>query len=362
MIDLCGGYHRITLEILLDGALFEHAQRCASCWERFIASLDERAAGLPEIPGLMSPLADLLALTEDEDTAFEDPIPVFLSYAGGEPEICHMLGKFLDSDAEWSDALRDLAMDVDVSIFAESSLARRGLHLAHGHRGSMLTAGLGVELPEIVSVLEAKSEIVPAPGEIRWIARPVGRFKPTQPETPEPDAYEVPAVFFDDEFWAREIPRLLAYARRRLSVMRNEEIDAEDCVQQAIILVLDRTRRCRGVAPERFLLRVIDSVISHDREKRSRHAFVDVEVVDPSPPCEQRVIAEDLKRQLLMLLPPDLQTYVELRIMETCLRAEDYAYVLGVSVADIRNLDKKLQRRRKLWWPGLPMRKRSQEN
>jgi DNA-directed RNA polymerase specialized sigma24 family protein len=360
--DLCGRNHCITPEILLDGALFEHAQRCAPCWDRFIASLDERAAGLPEIPGLMTAFTDLLAMTEDDDViACFDEMPVSLPYAlhaDAESEICRLLGKFSDFDTEWSDSLRDLAVDVAVSMFAESSLARRGLHLAHGNGASLLTADLGVEAPAIVSVLEASSETLPAAGEIRWIARPVGRFKATQPETPEPDAYEVPPIFFDEEFWARAIPRLSVYAQRRLSAMRAERIDAEDCVQQAVMLVLDRTRRCRGVGPERFLFNVIDSLISHEQEKHGR----DVDVVDTAPLCEQSLIAEDLKRHLLMLLPPDLRDYVRLRVSETCLQVEDYAEALDVSIADIRNMERRLQRRRKLWWSGLPKRKRSQEN
>lgn len=69
----------------------------------------------------------------------------------------------------------------------------------------------------------------------------------------------------------------------------------------------------------------------------------------PTCEIEQEIHAHVGSEHFLLLLDPDLQAYVRLRLNEDCETFEEFAGRLHITTRDVRNLDRRLQRRRKLY-------------
>lgn len=172
--------------------------------------------------------------------------------------------------------------------------------------------------------------------------------------------------------WVGTTKRLLAYARYRLSrhgaLAGRYNNKADDYVQDAVMLFMDGTRRypCgSGKTLFGFLCGVVDSLISHDAEKARRRGpemFIgcergeDAELdeyaeerLSARSDFEDRIIADDELSRFLGCLAPDLVEYARLRATAEQMTAEEYADVLDVPVSEIRNMDKRLRRRRPQW-------------
>jgi DNA-directed RNA polymerase specialized sigma24 family protein len=172
--------------------------------------------------------------------------------------------------------------------------------------------------------------------------------------------------------WVKTTKRLLAYSRFRL--FRHGTLagrycnKAEDYVQEAVMLFMDGTRRfpCgSGKTLFGFLCSVVDSLISHDGEKtlrRGREMFLGgdqgedaerdeytEEHLSANDDFEERIIADDELERFLASLAPDLVQYVRLRASMQLMTAEECAEALGTTVSEIRNMDKRLRRRRSQW-------------
>jgi len=191
------------------------------------------------------------------------------------------------------------------------------------------------------------------------------------------DPSELRADFRDEQFWTRETPRFLSYARAVIvrHRWRGSYRDApaggeepQDYVMRAAALIFEGQRRCPAdVDSVRFVLGVIRSLITHDAEKpenRQTHAFVSDEsktidqgqLVDrKSASVDELLTANDLARDFVGTLPEEYRSYVELLISGECDSAAECAERLGVEVAAVRSMDKAIRRRRRAW-KGLPVR------
>lgn len=180
------------------------------------------------------------------------------------------------------------------------------------------------------------------------------------------------AEFVEIYDWDPSVRRWVAYASHRLSrhgsASARYEKQAHDCVQEAICLTLagDRHFEC-GTRHDffAFICGVIDSLISHDGEKARRHGVVvsitsndkeegrtnelNEECIPSHEDPEHDVLFRVDLQRFLDSLESDLAGYARLRAEKDGATAEDYARLLGVSVEDIRNMDRRLRRRRQQW-------------
>lgn len=188
------------------------------------------------------------------------------------------------------------------------------------------------------------------------------------------DPNDLRADFRDGDFWSRETPRFLSYARALILRHRwrgaygdippgGEE--PQDYVMRAAALILEGQRRCPAeVGSVAFVMGVIRSLVAHDSEKpenRQMHASVsdgdsgeDRQIADRNAAeFDELLTAGDLARDFVKALPEEYRPYVELLISGDCTGAAECAERLGVTVADIRSMDKAIRRRRRLW-KGVP--------
>jgi hypothetical protein len=172
--------------------------------------------------------------------------------------------------------------------------------------------------------------------------------------------------------WNDIVKRLLGYARYRLSrhgTAGNRFCNKpDDYVQEAVKLYLDGVRRF-SPTPETtlfaFLCGVVDSLISHDAEKTERRGyqialssddpddagfdFLETRLASPEN-FEENIVLQNEYERFLKLLDPDLREYVRLRVDEEAMpTAEEFAATLRTSVSEIRNMDRRLRRRRNQW-------------
>ena len=185
------------------------------------------------------------------------------------------------------------------------------------------------------------------------------------------DPFELRADFRDERFWVRETPRFLSYARAL--IVRHQWRGAygdsppggeepQDYVMRAVAAILDGQRRCPAdVDSVKFVLGVIRSLVAHDAEKpenRRLHMFVSDEneitgegqlVDEKSTAFDELLTANDLAREFAGALPEEFRPYVELLISGRYSTAAEYANRLGVTVAEIRSMDKAIRRRRRAW-------------
>lgn len=181
--------------------------------------------------------------------------------------------------------------------------------------------------------------------------------------------------FPGEEFWEREIPRFVLFARNQIHRQQWRGAapdDPLDYVARAVVLILEHTRRRPpDVAPVPFVLGVIRSLVTHDAEKtehRQVHTSLtntaadnvdetsEEQIADRSAPAiDELLSAGELARDFVGSLPEEFRPYVELLISGACSSAAECAERLAVSVADIRLMDKAIRRRRRLW-KGAPPR------
>jgi hypothetical protein len=171
--------------------------------------------------------------------------------------------------------------------------------------------------------------------------------------------------------WDPFVRRWLGYARARLwrhgSAAGRYELQAGDCVQEAIRLTIEGRRRFDS-GTERaffsFICDVIDSLISHDAEKTKRHPTIRTVSSDSDEPqfgelnegylaapddTEREFLFRDALDRFLASLESDLAAYARMRAEEVFSTAEEYAYALNTSVNEVRNMDRRLRRRREQW-------------
>jgi len=186
---------------------------------------------------------------------------------------------------------------------------------------------------------------------------------------------ELRAEFRDERFWTKNTARFLSYANNLISRRRwrgsygaspagGEE--PHDYIMRTVELIFEGRRRCPpDLDPVRFVFGVIRSLVAHDAdnlENRQLHAQVAVDdsentaVIDESGLADDRsaaadelLTASDLARDFVDALPEQYRAYVELLISGLYSSAAEYAEQLGITVADIRLMDKAIRRRRGLW-------------
>ncbi|HXH37359.1 MAG TPA: hypothetical protein VNN08_01905, partial [Thermoanaerobaculia bacterium] len=169
--------------------------------------------------------------------------------------------------------------------------------------------------------------------------------------------------------WNVMVPRLLAYAHTRLArhgrAAKSYGSLAADYVQEAVRRLLDGSRRFEPALSAKvtlfvFLCSVIDSLVSHDAERTWRRGpHLPIGDDQPDEVSERllpwdhdftgEVFARDELEHFIAGLEPDLARYARLRAVREDATAEQLATELGISVSDIRNLDKRLRRRRSAW-------------
>jgi hypothetical protein len=165
--------------------------------------------------------------------------------------------------------------------------------------------------------------------------------------------------------------RLVAYANWRASFYGKASgayrSRAEDYAQEAIKLFVEGRRHYEpspAVSFFRFLCGVVESLMSHDAEKTSRRPrtiriataadnesasnYFDAAYLRSPEDVERRIISGDELEHLLDWLEPDLRAYAQVR-MEFEGTAAEYARALNTSEREIRNMDKRLKRRRNEW-------------
>jgi hypothetical protein len=173
--------------------------------------------------------------------------------------------------------------------------------------------------------------------------------------------------------WDDWVPRLIGYARWRQSrhgaLVARCALQPTDCAQEAVKLWLDGTRTFeRGTERElfSFFCSVIDSLISHDLEKTFRRGSqVSIrkdggddagagEIAEgrirSKDDFEHKLVFREELKGFLRSLGPELARYARFRVNELDFSAEQRAMALGISVADIRNLDRRLKRWGTQWW------------
>jgi hypothetical protein len=194
----------------------------------------------------------------------------------------------------------------------------------------------------------------------------------TPPEGPSLPPF-TPSVlrpeFRSEEFWESNTRRFKAFAAYCLSKHTSHHLpglspladEANDVVVRATILILEGVRRCpEDVSPVSFVLGVIASITSHDfetAEARTMHLSIAAHEQDGDSvisdlgveSSEADLIARNLAEDFIGKLPLSLRRYVRLRQSGMLQTAEDYAHEMGVSVADVRKIDRRLRRQRSLW-------------
>jgi DNA-directed RNA polymerase specialized sigma24 family protein len=172
--------------------------------------------------------------------------------------------------------------------------------------------------------------------------------------------------------WDAYIRRWLAFSRSRLmrygAAASLLGLQPNDCVQEAIGLALEGRRRFeRGTEDEFFVFicGVIRSVISHTAEKTFRDGIVELAIaagtdapagdaidegrISSREDIERDFLFRDDLEKFLAWVDEDLASYARLRAEGACSSAEECAEALGISVPDVRNMDRRLRRRREQW-------------
>jgi len=188
---------------------------------------------------------------------------------------------------------------------------------------------------------------------------------------------DVEPVYTRDELaalidWDEYTPRLLGYANWKIwrhgAAAARYELQAQDLVQEAITSWFEE-RRTFDAGTERaffaFLCSVVDSLLSHDREKtirRGRQLSISKDGGDDATideVSEGRIrTEEDFERDFLFRdnlerfiesLEPDLAAYAKALAEVPDSSAEERALAMRITVADVRNFDRRLHRWARQW-------------
>jgi hypothetical protein len=171
--------------------------------------------------------------------------------------------------------------------------------------------------------------------------------------------------------WDPLVRKLLAYASFRISRFGGAAYlrqKIEDYVQEAVKLMLDGTRHFEfnEQALFAFLCGVVDSLVSHDAEKARRRGTHLSIIAAPSnddakgetyedriasaADIEGDVVLRDQLDTFVTSLPDGrIRTYTRMRASESCATAEEYASAMNTTVEEVRNMDRRLRRRRVRW-------------
>ncbi len=161
------------------------------------------------------------------------------------------------------------------------------------------------------------------------------------------------------------LERLHAYAettlRRHGPRASHYAFTSEEFVGEAITRALRGERIYReDLPPFIWVAGIVRSLISHEAkrlEHTGRHISIDADDEEsnglhelPSPEdLEAKAVAKDLAVQFVKDLDPELRDYVRVCVEESGSTAEELAEKIGTSVQHVRNLDRKLARRRAQW-------------
>lgn len=204
------------------------------------------------------------------------------------------------------------------------------------------------------------------------------RYASTVPQPAvSPPPPETEPVFTRDELvavtdWSQWTERLLGYALWRAwrhgPAAAAFDLQPGDLVQEAITLwLLGRRTFDQGTTRAFFvfLCGVIDSLISHDREKSTRRGKVysiakdggeepnGDEVTEGRIPAhedlEEEILFRDHIHSFIQSLEPELAAYARLFVEDPDSSAADRAAKLATTVTEIRNLDRRLHRAAAHW-------------
>jgi DNA-directed RNA polymerase specialized sigma24 family protein len=160
------------------------------------------------------------------------------------------------------------------------------------------------------------------------------------------------------------VARLLGYANHRLRCHRWNGSNgappsgetAEDLVQEALKKALSGERKYGDhIDLYAFFVNVVKSLISHlpaKDENRCVHFSLEEKaetLTDGKTVTREAELAAAAEvAGVLRTFKADerMKEYIHLRIEERCRTADEYARALGVSVADVRNMDRRLARYR----------------
>lgn len=164
--------------------------------------------------------------------------------------------------------------------------------------------------------------------------------------------------------------RLAAYTAHRLARHGHAARGMDeplDFVHEAVRLVLEGSRHVPAGADDSMKFRVlastIDSLIIHARERLERkglhlslaapgdlhHGDIGEDRLAAADAFEDETIARQALDRFVESLDPQLGRYVRDRVEHDDLTAEEHARRLDLSVAEIRNLARRLGRRRGDW-------------
>jgi len=171
--------------------------------------------------------------------------------------------------------------------------------------------------------------------------------------------------------WEMMTKKLLLYGRYRVTRFGGAASlrqNIQDYVHDAVRLLFDGTRQFDGDDEELFgfLCGVIDSLISHDMEKsrrRGRHLSLawsrgddetQEEIREDQLPSADDVESDVTLRDRFMAFlasieDKQLARYALVRAGDDGSSAEQYASALNTTVEDVRNMDRRLRRRRAQW-------------
>jgi DNA-directed RNA polymerase specialized sigma24 family protein len=188
---------------------------------------------------------------------------------------------------------------------------------------------------------------------------------------------DIEPVYTRDELvalidWYATTTRLMGYANSKIwrhgAAAARYALQAPDLVQEAITSWLEE-RRIFDAGTESaffgFLCGVVDSLLSHDKEKtirRGRQLSISKDGGDETTideVSEGRIRAKgDFERDFLFRdnlerfidsLEPDLATYARALVQAPDSSAEERALALNITVADVRNFDRRLHRWARQW-------------
>jgi RNA polymerase sigma factor (sigma-70 family) len=153
---------------------------------------------------------------------------------------------------------------------------------------------------------------------------------------------------------------------RRASVYRSPE----DYVQEAILRIMDGKRRYDfdGAKPfNEYLKSTIDSLVNHDLEKAAREVQlvergdsddgplggIDASRLIADAHAEQSIIEKLDAEKAERMMDPEERTVCELRRSGECKTARDVALKMGISEARVRNIERRIARRKRKSRPQL---------
>lgn len=173
------------------------------------------------------------------------------------------------------------------------------------------------------------------------------------------------AELFDNRNLERDTRELLLYVMRRHGKRAMVVREPLDYVNESILRTMDGRRPFHFDGALTILDHLrggIDSILSHDLEKAARHVqLVDRGDAEDGAPLggydNARIVAESRTEDQIIhdldagkqdaTLPPEERRYMQLQRSGLCKTANDFAQRMKISVARVRNIERRLRRKRK---------------